>query len=94
MIGSLDDLSRRPGMPSLWTLQRLVAHNPDFPVIERGGRGRRYRIDLAAAEQFIRDLKAARVVDAAERMRAIKEMGLTQLAAAAGGVEKENGDDR
>lgn len=54
-IGSLADLGKLPGMPSLPSLQRFIAARPDFPVIERGRYGKPYEIDLDAAAAFVRE---------------------------------------
>lgn len=53
MIGTLRQLAARPGMPSEPLLRRLAVL-PGFPLVERGRKGKRYAIDLDAAEAFVR----------------------------------------
>lgn len=52
--GKLWELAERPDMPSEPTLRRLIRMRPDFPLIERGRRGRDYLLDLDAAAAFVR----------------------------------------
>lgn len=80
IVGTIIDLSRRTGMPSLPTLRALIAKHADFPIIARGQRGVGYRIDIEAAECFIRQLAKGRALDAASRKEAIRDLGLTMLA--------------
>lgn len=54
-IGTLADLGALPGMPSLPSLQRFIASRPDFPLVERGDRGRAYALDLDVAAAFVRE---------------------------------------
>jgi hypothetical protein len=54
MIGSLKELARRPGVPSEVTIRKMIDRYSDFPIVERGKNGRKYRIDLEVAEAFIR----------------------------------------
>lgn len=54
-IGSLADLGKLPGMPSLPSLQRFIAARPDFPVVERGRYGKAYQFDLEEAAAFVRE---------------------------------------
>lgn len=76
MIGSLTDLARRPGMPSDVTLRKLIARHPDFPIIRHGDHGRKYRIDIEAAEKFVKGLGEKREMEAAHRQAMIREYGL------------------
>lgn len=53
--GRLWQLAELDGMPSAPTLRKLIRDRPDFPLIERGRRGREYRIDLDQAAAFVRE---------------------------------------
>lgn len=76
MIGSLTDLSRRPGMPSEVTLRKLIARHADFPIVRHGTHGRKYRINLKDAEKFVLGLRERRQLAAVERQALIREFGL------------------
>ena len=52
--GTLADLAKLDGMPSLPSLQRFIGARPDFPIVQRGRRGLPYILDLAAAAAFVR----------------------------------------
>ena len=69
-------------MPSEVTLRKLIAKHPDFPIIRRGNHGRKYRIDLEAAETFVRKLREQRALDPLERSKAIAALRLDMLAQA------------
>jgi hypothetical protein len=73
MIGSLTDLARRPGMPSQVTLRKMIFMHPDFPILRRGTHGLKYRIDLEAAEAFVREKMQPAAPDL--RMAALQRFG-------------------
>jgi hypothetical protein len=50
---TLEALASLPDMPSEPTLRRFIAAHPDFPLLDRGGGGRPYRIDIATAARFV-----------------------------------------
>lgn len=52
--GSLADLGKLPGMPSLPSLRRFILSRDDFPILERGKSGVAYTFDLAVAADFVR----------------------------------------
>lgn len=54
--GTLAHLAAMPGMPSEVTLRQLIAKRPDFPLIERGGDGHAYKMDLDVAAEFVRSV--------------------------------------
>lgn len=74
MLGNLTDLSRRPGMPSLPTLRELLFRHSDFPIVERGARGRGYVIDLEAAEHFVRQAMAAPKLERQRQQAAFQQL--------------------
>jgi hypothetical protein len=53
-VGKLWELAAIPDMPSEPTLRQFMRARPDFPVIEHGGKGTPYLIDLDAAAAFVR----------------------------------------
>jgi hypothetical protein len=86
-IGTILDLSRHPDMPSVVTLRALIARHPDFPLLERGKRGRGYRIDLEAAAQFVASLKGPKPISPVERRELIRALGLEFALRDHGGIE-------
>lgn len=76
MIGGLQQLSRRPGMPCPKLIRRLINQNPDFPVLETGKRGRAYQFDLDEAVAFIEQLQARAGMSADRWEAAISSLGL------------------
>ncbi|QGY81769.1 hypothetical protein [Sphingorhabdus lacus] len=76
MIGGLQQLSRRPGMPCPKVIRRLINQNPDFPVIETGKRGRAYQFDLDESVAFIERLQARGGMSAARWDAAMSSLGL------------------
>ncbi|MBP6031190.1 MAG: hypothetical protein KA533_07160 [Sphingobium sp.] len=76
-IVSLTELCRRPGVPSLPTLRKIIDRHPDFPIIARGHKGERWKIDAEAAEAFLRSLDAPTPADLERRRRFIEQLGLT-----------------
>jgi hypothetical protein len=89
MIGSLTELSQRPGMPSEATLRKLIAIHADFPILRHGTHGRKYQIDIEAAEVFIRDLAKRRSIDAETRQAMIRQIGLQMVATRKGARDAE-----
>lgn len=79
-IGSINDLSRLPGMPSVPTLRGLIARHRDFPIVRRGWSGRAYRIDLEAAVIFVTGLSKPAPISGPYRDQMIAELGLEMLA--------------
>lgn len=53
-LGSLWQLADLPDMPSAPTLRAMIRERADFPVIQRGGRGVEYILDLDEAAAFVR----------------------------------------
>lgn len=53
---TIEALSALPGMPSTRTIRTLMERHDDFPLVKRGGVGRAYEVDLAAAAEFVRAL--------------------------------------
>lgn len=53
-VGTLADLGKVEGMPSVPTLGRFIAARSDFPVIQHGRYGKPYVLDLDAAAAFVR----------------------------------------
>lgn len=53
-VGTLADLAKLDGMPSVPSIARLIAARPDFPIVTRGSSGKAYEIDLDKAAAFIR----------------------------------------
>lgn len=78
-IGTILDLARCPGMPSIVTLRAIIARHPDFPIIQRGKRGRGYRIDLDAASRFVADLRGPVRLSTTQRHELIRALGLTMI---------------
>jgi hypothetical protein len=78
MIGNLEALSRRPGMPSMPTIRKIIARHPNFPIIARGKRGRSYQVDLEEAEEFIRQAQAGRIMDVERRRALFRAFNLTE----------------
>lgn len=76
MIGGLQQLSRRPGMPCPKVIRRLITQNPDFPVLQTGKRGRAYQFDLDEAAAFIEQLQARAGMSAAQWEAAMSSLGL------------------
>ena len=54
-VGTLVDLGRIDGMPSVPSIARFIAARDDFPVIQRGRYGKPFVLDLDAAAAFIRE---------------------------------------
>ncbi|VVT16405.1 conserved hypothetical protein [Sphingomonas sp. EC-HK361] len=52
--GKLWELAALPDMPSAPTLRQLMRERPDFPIVERGRKGRDYVIDIEDAAAFVR----------------------------------------
>ncbi len=77
---SITEFCRRPGMPSLPSLRKIIDHHPDFPVIERGHQGQRWKIDAEAAERFLLRLSEPLPMDVERRQRLALEMGLELIA--------------
>lgn len=75
-IVSITQFCRRPGAPSLPTLRKIIDRHPDFPVVERGHRGLRWKIDAEAAERFLQSLREPAPIDPVRRRQLIAEMGL------------------
>lgn len=78
-VGTIKDLSEQPNMPSVVTLRAIIARNSDFPILQRGTRGRGYRIDLEKAAQFVLALNSPRVLPPEERQQAINSLGLLMI---------------
>lgn len=80
-IGNLDDLVARPDMPGRTTLAQLIRRRPDFPLIERGGRGRAHKIDLDEAAAFVKTVRQTGIDEGLmhpeRRRRGIELLGLT-----------------
>jgi hypothetical protein len=53
-LGTLDQLGKVDGMPSVPSLRRFIASRSDFPVVQRGRYGLPYILDLNAAAAFVR----------------------------------------
>nr|WP_165388264.1 hypothetical protein [Sphingomonas populi] len=83
-IGSLTDLARRPSMPGEAILRRLIALHADFPVLRHGTFGRKYQIDIEAAEAFVLRLAECRGADPEARHALIRQIGLEMVAAREG----------
>lgn len=79
-VGTLVDLSRRPGMPSIFTLRKIMAAHPEFPVLAFGKRGRGHRIDLDEAARFVLAVRSHHITDPERRRAAIRDLGLEMLA--------------
>lgn len=79
MIGSLGELATLPGMPSEPTLRKIIANNPDFPVLKRGKNGDAYEIDFDQAVEFMRALKAKEDQAARARADEVRQYGLELL---------------
>lgn len=77
--GSLTALSMEAGMPSINTIQKIARHNAYFPVIQRGGRGKAFVVDLDAAAEFLRQWQAGRFIRPEAREIAKRELGLGLL---------------
>jgi len=75
-IVSITQFCRRPGAPSLPTLRKIIDSHPDFPVVERGHQGLRWKIDTEAAERFLQSLREPARMDPERRRQLIKELGL------------------
>lgn len=52
--GRLWELAAMADMPSQVTLRTFIRSQPDFPVLQLGGRGKSYLLDLDAAAAFVR----------------------------------------
>ena len=86
-VGNLIDLARRPGMPSIVTLRKIMSARRDFPVIALGKRGRGHVIDLDEAERFVRAVRSHQIIDPARRCAAIKALGLVMIGEDESGIE-------
>lgn len=76
-IVSLTELCRRPGVPSLPTLRKIIDSHPDFPIIARGHQGERWKIDSYAAETFLRQLSnPKKQIDPERRQQLARALGL------------------
>lgn len=53
-VGTLEQLGAVDGMPSVPSLRRFIASQPNFPVIQRGRYGTPYILDLETAADFVR----------------------------------------
>jgi hypothetical protein len=76
MFVSLEKLATLPGIPNRRTLGLLIQRNPDFPIVERGKRGRPYLIDYDQARAFIAALRAHPSLTNAEREDLARRLGL------------------
>ena len=54
-VGTMADLGRIDGMPSVPSIARFIATRDDFPVIQHGRYGKPFVLDLDAAAAFIRE---------------------------------------
>ena len=54
-VGTMVDLGRIDGMPSVPSIARFIAARDDFPVIQHGRYGKPFVLDLDAAAAFIRE---------------------------------------
>ncbi|MES1985489.1 MAG: hypothetical protein V4461_11100 [Pseudomonadota bacterium] len=79
MRGSLTDLVSMAGMPSEPTLRKMIAENPDFPVLARGKNGVAYEFDLAAAALFVRGIREREEQIARARSEEVRQFGLQLL---------------
>lgn len=68
LIVSLGELAKMPGMPSEPTLRKIIEANADFPLVSKGKNGVAYEVDLFAAVDFYKGLKARE--EEADRARA------------------------
>jgi len=55
MLGTLDQLGKVDGMPSVPSLRRFISSRPDFPVVQQGRYGLPYILDLDTAAAFVRE---------------------------------------
>lgn len=79
VIGSLADLVSMPGMPSEPTLRKMIADNPEFPVLARGRNGVAYEFNLAEAALFVRGLREREEQAARARAEEVRQFGLQLL---------------
>lgn len=84
MIVSLTELCRRPGVPSLPTLRKIIDSHPAFPIISRGHKGERWQIDAEAAETFLRRLNEPIPMDPGRRQQLAHALGLELIIASEG----------
>lgn len=70
-----------PGMPSEPTIRKLIAEHEDFPVLARGKNGQAYEFDLAAAAQFILQIRVREETIARERAQQVRQLALDLLGA-------------
>lgn len=68
LIVSLGELAKMPGLPSEPTIRKDIETYRDFPLVSRGKNGVAYEVDLFAAIDFYKGLKARE--EEAERARA------------------------
>lgn len=61
---------------SLPTMQKLLETYPELPVVERGGLGKQWRINLEAAIQFFEDRRAEEAAAATAKNEALAQLTL------------------
>lgn len=79
MIGSLAELASLPGMPSEVTLRKMIADNPEFPMLSRGKNGVAYEFDLAEAARFVCELRQREEDAARARAEEVRQFGFDLL---------------
>ena len=77
-VGTVLDLGKVDGMPSVPSITRFIAAHDDFPVIQRGRTGKPFVLDLDAAAAFIREhWRDGRNERTVRRLAATKEAAST-----------------
>jgi phage terminase Nu1 subunit (DNA packaging protein) len=61
---------------ALPTLDKWIADNPDFPIVERGSNGREWRFDAVAVKRWLAQLEENERTEEAERQRKISQIVL------------------
>jgi hypothetical protein len=81
VIGSLQELTSLPGMPSEPTIRKLIDKHSDFPILKRGKNGDAYEFDLGEAAKFVLGLREREEEEARARAAEVRQFGLDLLGA-------------